>query len=805
MAKKRDHDITERDVTKITHREHDVADIADVSEEWMKIFASNVNIARITPHIIDGIKPGARRILYGMHRNPTKGTKYTKVIKIMADAVTYHPHGDSSISDVVCRMGQPWRNNVMLIDPQGNYGNIKGQEPASPRYLEAKLSEFSQDILFADLEDSNVPMRMNYLGTELEPDYLPAKVPLILCNPAFSGIGIGVATNIPPFNMSEVIQATIKLIKNPKAKVMLIPDSPTGCNIVDTGFFQTINDVGGGDDVTLTMSATYEIDYIMNIITVTSLPLKHTTDAVIARLVAMKKSGKLEKLLDIIDESREDIVSLKLILSSDANPDEFVEHLMKKRVGLRDTFPVKIRVIENFRSKVLGVPTLLLKWIDYRQECVRATYNKKLMDAINTHHMNQVYLMVLNENNINKTSEIAKSSKNKEEMMHRFMKTYGITTLQAKVLSGMGFTQFTKESYEKFKKIDEETQKNIKAYEEIIISDEAINNFIINELKEIDKKYGFPRRSAIIKAGKLEEKVPNTDHLIGVSKDGYIKKLKLPENRSIGVVGKTSQVLVAAINNRDNLLIFGDDGKISRVGVSSIPDMDVEEPGIELNRYFTLTGSPVSILNEKILNEKTCDIVIITKSGLGKRVRMSEFAKIRDAKDCITLVGDDKLVAAVPSYDDDFIVYTNFGDGVRLKTESLKYQTKAARGLSLITLRTNEEVIGIAFAENNIKNTDKILYITSSGRMKLTEERMLPVTERRGTGIALIGLDANEYLVGLAFVSTDDSVIIYQRKSKPTEVSVSDLKVTTRIAKPQKIIKTPSGDPVIGFSVRRSK
>lgn len=802
MAKKKRSasSVIDRDVTKIEHRPYDKADIADLAEDWMEIYATNINVARITPHSIDGLKPGARRMLYGLYMNPNKGEKFMKVIRATADTIVYHPHGDNSVVEVIYKYGQAWKNNLMLISPQGNYGNIKGQEPAAPRYTECKLTKAAIKILFEDLADSNVPMRPSYGGDSIEPDYLPARIPLVLCNPAFSGIGIGAASNIPPFNMSEVIAATIKLIKNPNAKIMLIPDSPTGCNIVDNGQFGKLNDFG--EDCKVTMSATYEIDYIANIITITSIPLQQTVDAIIGRLVAMKKAGKLDKLIDIADESAEAEVRLKLMLASDVNPDEYIQFLMKKKVGLKDTFPVKIRVVDNFRTRVWGTKKTLLKWIDYRQECVRATYNKKLMNAINTYHMNKVYLMVFNENSIDKTSEIARTSKNKEEMMKRFMDTYGITSVQAKTLSGMNFTQFTQEAYQKFKDIDAKMEKAIKEYEAVITSDDAVDQVIIGQLKEIDKLFGNPRLSAVIKDGKMEEKIPNTDHLIGISRDGYIKKLRLPDYRSIGVVGKTSQVIVAAINNRDNLLIFGDDGKLSRVGVSSIPDMEFDEPGVELTRYFTLTGSPVSMLNEKAVQEGIGDIVIVTKKGFGKKVKMTEFAKIRDVKDCISLTEGDKLVAAVPAGNEDFVIYTNFGDGIRLNTESIKYQSKNARGLSLITLRTNEEVVGISFAEKRA-GIDKILYVTSAGRMKLTDEKLLPLAERRGTAIALLGLDANEYLIGLSFVSMDDKVVVYHRKSGPIEVPVNKLKVTTRIAKPEKIVKTPSGDPIVSFGIIR--
>ena len=798
MAKKKKETNIDKDITKIQHRDFDRADIAEISEQWMEIYSTNVNIARITPNFIDGLKPGGRRMLFAMHSNPNQGQKFRKVQIAASETITYHPHGDTSVSDVIYKFGQPWRNNICWLQKQGNFGNIRGLKPAHPRYPECKLTEAANYILFSDLKYSNVPMRLAYDGEHLEPDYLPARIPVVLCNPSFSGIGIGVATNIPPFNVSEVIAATIKLIKNPKADILLVPDSPTGCDIVDNGQFKKMNDIG--DDCTLTMSATYQIDYVKNIITITSIPLQQSTDAIVAKLIEMRKAGKLDGLADIQDETNWATVCLKLFLKSDENPDKFIEKILAKKTGLRDTFPVEIRVVDDYQPRVWGTKKLLLEWIEYRRECVRAIYNKRYADTDSAHHMNEVYLMVFSKDNINKTADIAKTSKNREEMVQRFMKAYGISSLQAKTLSGMGYSQFTKDAYEKFKKVKEETTAELKDLEEVLTSPGGIDNVIISELKEADKLFGGPRKSAIIKAGKIKEKIPNTMHLIGISRDGYIKKVSMEGYKSIGVVGKTSQVMVTSINNRDNMLIFDANGRLSRVGVSALPDMEFDDIGVELTRYFTLSGEPISIINETDVNEGVGDIILVTEHGSGKRVKMTEFAKIKDFKESIVLNEGDHLVAAIPAGDEDFIIYTNFGDGIRLNTTDIKYQSRTAKGLSLISLRKGEIVVGIDFVE---EGCDKLLYVTSAGRLKMTDGKYLPTMNRKDEPVSLIGLDPNEYLVGVGFVSEKDRVMIYRKKSDPVEIPLSKIPITSRVAKAEKLVKTPSGDNVTGFKVIR--
>ena len=806
MAKKK-HTQVNKDVVNLKHKPAEVVNVADISEDWLKIYGANVNIARMSPQLIDGLKPVAKRALYGMHTNPNKGLVSRKVLRCMADALAYHPHGDGSIGDVIYTMGSTWLQNIMYIDPQGNYGNVRGDDAAAPRYTEAKISKAANWIFFSDMKDSNVPMRPSYDGDNMEPDYLPARIPTILCNPQFSGIGIGLATNIPPFNPGEVCQATIKLIKNPKANIMLIPDSPTGCDIVDTGMFEGLNK--DGDDVTLTMQASYDIDYMSNVITITSLPFHIGSDQVVSAVVNLRKTEKekdptkgFNGLIDIHDNSAEDRVELKFLLKKDVNPDDFIGLLLKKKTNLKKTYPVEIRCIEDLQSRVFGTKELLLEWIDYRRECVRAIYNKKLMEALSEHHMNEVFLFVLNGENLKKTIKIAKESEDKASMEQAFIDAYGITSLQAKTLSNMRTYQYSKKAYEEYKEAKKNLEKDIKDYTAIIEDDNAVDEVIIDQLKFAIKNFCGPRRSQVIKAGKLKEKIPNTKHIIGISRDGYIKKLNIDQSISIGTVGNTSQVIVTLISNRDNLLIFDSEGRITRVGVSSIPDMDIDDIGVDLTRYFKSKGTPISIINESDLDSDSGDIILVTANGIGKRVKMSEFAKIKDFKESITLTEGDSLIAAIPAGDEEFIIYTNFGDGIRLRSTDIKRQSKDAKGLKLITLRANEKVAGIDFLE---KGCDKILYITSAGRLKMTEGRLLPLMNRKDEPLSLIGLDPNEYLIGVGFVSPEDTVVVYRKKGTPVEIPLKNVPVTTRVAKAEKMVKTPSGDMVTGFKVKRKK
>lgn len=773
-------------------------DIAEASEEFAKVFGANKNLYRITPSLIDGLKPVQRRTLYAMKTHPKNG-KMRKVNDIAGDVMgRFHPHGDTSISDAVANMAQPWVWNNPAIDGQGNYGNVCGDEPAASRYIEAKLNPFANRCFFTDIDKSNVPMRLAYNGDDKEPDYLPAMYPVVLINPQLSGIGYGMASNIPPFNFNEVVKATIKLMHDPKAKIMLIPDSPTGCDVVDIGLFKEINKTGKSK---FTFRASYEIDYSNNIIVVTSLPLQVSTEMVILKIIELRKKGFVDELLTINDNSKSNTVDLHLVLRKDVNPDKFIEKLMNKDTGLKKTYSCEIRVIHDFESKLYSPKKLLLAWIEYRKDCVRAIYNEKLITAMSDYHLNELYIFITSEENAKKAQTLIFKSRNKAEAKEKLIKEFKITTLQAESVAKLSMFDFTRERHAWFKDRKRVLDEEIKEYEAILNSDDAVDKIIEAQLEEGMKLFGGPRRSTVVKDGS-EEKIPNTMHFVGVSKDGFIKKISADAGTSIGNVGSTSNIMATLVNNRDNLLVFDGSGMISRISVSALPDMLFEDNGVEISRYFKVNGDVVSMIRESDIKEHSdSNIVLVTEKGFGKKTSLSEFKKIKTSTIAITLDEGDKLVSAIPSLDtDDFIVYTNFGDGIRLSTRDFKLYKKQARGLSLISLKPNEKVVGIDILFDGMKH---LLYITSSGRLKRTEMKYFPVMKRKDEAISLIALEKGESLLGVRGVKKGDILVCYRKKSSPVQIPVKDIKITSRIAKAEKMVKTPKGDEVIGYKIIR--
>ena len=789
--------------------------VASEAISYNQIAGANKNVYRIAPSLNDGLKPGRRRLYWswwiacGRPQNTKPETlkklKFMKVDTVASLAMAYHPHGSSANEELIGREGQYWNNNVMAIVPQGSYGNLQSSDPAAGRYIEARIGEYMIDCFFDDFDKYSVPMRPSYDGMNLEPVFLPSKYPHILFNPQMSGIGYALASNIMSFNVKEVLEATIELMKDPSAKIMLIPDSPTGADIIDEGYFGDINKTG---EAKVTLRATASIDYQENTIHITSIPLQTKTNTIINKIVELKKKHEFEEIINIDDGTKEGEVDVLIALRSDANPDKVLEKLYKKNTNLKMTYPIGLTVIDDFKPYTYGVKDLLLEWIEYRREVVRSMFLYSLQITEEKQHMNKVLVMVFNKDNIEKTVAIAKKSKSRQEMIQKLMKTYKITSLQAATIADMRVYNFNEDYYKKYKQEEKDLKAEIKKINNILDHDSKIDDFIIGQLEEGIKKYGRPRKSKVIREGKKSKKnIPDIDYIIGINEEGYIKKLNISNNSSIGYVGKSNcSLTVLQINNRDDMLVFDSTGNVSKVSVSAIPDMKFTDTGVELSRYFSVKGriiGTIKLPSEKLLKTKDDDlcIIFITKNGYGKKVKISEFDKIVDYKTGITLNPGDELSTVLFAFDKsskDLVICTNLGDGVRLKVTDIKTVGRTAKGTRLIGLKDGEYVVNAC----RIKPRQKYLfYITTGGRIKLTETKFFPVMEKKDSAISLISLVGSETLVGVSSVSRQDTVMVYRKTSEPELVKISDMKITTRIAKGEKVIKTPKGDAVIAYKI----
>lgn len=780
----------------------DDGEIGSKCEEWVSLQAANKNLYRSIPSMIDGLKTVHRRILYTMYKCGCM-TDNKKVLKITGLVSDLHPHGDTA--QTLGAMGQTFSNNIPFIEGIGNFGSINGDTVGQPRYIEARLSEFSKVTFFKDFSIDTVDTRDSYNMGSVEPVFLPARYPVALVNGMLGCIGTGFSSNIPPYNFTEVCEQTISLIEDPEADVYLVPDLPTGASIIDKGNFKEISETGKGS---FTSQSTYFIDHDNNEIHITSVPVQMTVDAIISGIAELKQKKSIPEIKNIANITTQhesehkadgvEEVDLVLYLDQTANPEAVMEKLLKTNIGLRKSYPIELIMIDNFKMKFYSIRSFLTEWIEWRKDYLRSFYNNKLVSTMEDKHMNDVCIRIFSGKNIEKTATMAKQAANAKEFAKALMEEYGITSLQANTIANMKYTAFTKEAYAGYLEKDKKCIEDIEHYRKMLYNDKLIDKELIDQLKDGIKRFGYPRKSKIIK---LEGTIENTKHIIGISTDGYIKKVGIKD--AIGSIGKSGGKLCKAIQikNRSNLILFDELGMVYKIPTFEIPDASSKSAGYPLTRYIKDIGNVVFMIEEPSKSEIKqygLDIVSITSNGYAKKLGMQ---KIKKSDKFTTLYENDKVVSVLVAshdIDEDLLICTSDGKGIRLSTKDVPTFKKGAKGLKQINLDEGVEVIGAT----HIDSTKPYLaYITMNGKFKLTDSHLLPVSKRKGELFVLISLDSNDRLIGIVSVDKPDKITVYHKYSDPEIVDVVDLPVALRIAKPTKVIKTGNGDILIGYSV----
>ena len=729
----------------------------------------------------------------------------------------YHPHGDAAIEEVIGKMGQWWTNNVLYIDPSGNFGSLTGVPPAAGRYISCRLSKFAYKCFFEDYKYASIEMKPTYTGKDMEPEYLQAKYPVAIVNPQFSSIGYGTAANIAPYNFKEVLEATIKLIHDPNVDIKLIPDFTNGCEVIANKELEEVNTNGGRGKVTV--RATIEADHENGIIHVLSLPLKIGSGDVTRNIAQLVIAKKIEGIKDIKDDTkpkREDGsggIHIRIILDKNVNPDKMVEQLIKKDVGLQKTFGVQIKFIEDYKEHDYTPKEYLLNWLDFRREIVQSMYNKKYIQLKEEEHMNNIKIFVFSKDNASKTLKFIRQSKNDDEAIRKMMKEYSevhMSSLQAKTICNMRFKDFNKDSYQKFLDERDRLKDEIAKTEKVIRNPQMIDGIIESELEEGIKLFGGPRRSKIVYVKNAKKEIPADPYIVAISKDGFVKKIDAKKYSTIGSLGNISsqETIVIKIANNKNILVFDSNGKASKVPVSGIPESTPEDNGLQVSRYFKVSGQIVGVMEEITDKDiaKEIKILFVTKKGFAKRTSFKEFLSMRDLKTAITLNDKDELVSTSMEMEkdgkSDVIIFTNEGNGVRLVSTDIPESGSQSKGKVMITLKDGEYVIGA----NRIRKTKKLLfYITSSGRGKVTEEKYFPRMSRKDSPVSLLPLTASDKLVSVASVNKSDKIMVYRKIGEPIELDVSEISPSMRVAKADKLIKVPKGDIVVGIKVLSSK
>ena len=758
--------------------------IAELSKVYDLIFTANVNVARISSALIDGLKVVQRRAIYSMYLKD-QGKKYRKLATISGDTTgSFHPHAPTSVTDAVVGMAQDWRNSIPLVDGFGNYGSVGGDRAGADRYITARLSEYAIACFFEDWKDSVVDMELGFDEETYIPINFPAKYPNVLLN-GCKGIGhMGTSCNVPCFNFREVVEATIQLMNNPNSHIALIPDSPTGADIIQTDFGK-LCETGRGSYM---QRCTYEIDDNINTITITSLPEGVFSNSVREKIADIKEKGGLNELTGM-DDLTKDNVEIVLTVRSDVNPYKFIKKLIQEIPGLQQTYPIVITVSNDYQTFDWSIKQLIIEWIKWRREQKHVVISNKRASLIADQRTNDVKLFIMNKENLEETINIFRTSHNRAEIEERLIKKYHNTpiqldSLQARALSNMRMIELTIESYEEYKKKAEELKKSLEEIEEILHTENGIDKVITAELRDGIKRFGKPRKSNVIPYKISTSNDVEGYCIIQLSSDGNVVRKKAT-NAEEEPIPTDSNGFACVVDNDSSFIIIDDTGSHTFIKVREIP-LDTEQPVFRYTKKVLL-GKIIALLPVDIDSDLCCTLV--SKRGIMKRIRISEFGPSK--RPVMSLEDDDKIVRGIvlkEKSNKEILIYTKDGIGQRMANSSIKISSPFAKGLNGFKVGKEDEIIGV-YAISPEQNS-YLLYITAKGRMRLNLLEYLPVRNTKHDSLVqLITLPERDKLVSVIGCNRYDKVQVFYDDNDSEIVEIEHIPESTMGAEPKKYTK----------------
>ena len=721
-------------------------------------YAMSVIVSRALPDVRDGLKPVHRRILYAMWEIGLRhNAKFKKSAHVVGTVMAkYHPHGDSAIYDSMVRMAQDFNMRHMMVHGQGNFGSMDGDSAAAMRYTEAKLQAIAEEMLF-DIDKNTVDFRPTYDSSNREPVVLPSKLPNLLLNGSM-GIAVGMATNIPPHNLSELCDGVTHLIENPKASVEELaqfikgPDFPTGGIIYNTKDMINAFATGKGGIVIRAKTDIQEDAGGKFKIIVSEVPYQVNKSNLIEKIANLVQEKKIDGIRDLRDESNKDGVRVVIELKKDSYPKKVLNRLYKL-TDLQTTFHYNmLALIDGIQPRVLNLKTILEEHIKHRQEIIRRRTEFDLEKAKDRAHILEGLKKALDK--IDLVIATIRKSKDKEEAKVNLMQKFKFSERQTVAILDMRLQQLANLERKKIEDELKEKQTLIKELEAILASPKKILGLIKADIKEMKEKYGDERRSKIIPHGvkefSIEDLVPNEPTIIMTTQDGYIKRLpvdtfKTQGRGGKGVVGFTTKDEDVAdqlitTNTHDNLLFFTSRGRVFQLRAYDIPQTSRTAKGQALVNFLQLApNEKVSAIRSMDSVNKYKYLVMVTTKGVIKKTPLEDFKNVRrSGLIALKLKTDDMLEWVKPSVGkDEIILATAGGQAIRFKESGIRSMGRSASGVRGIRLKSNDEIVGmdVVYPELIKKNILEMLVISENGMGKKTKLSEYKVQGRGGSGI----------------------------------------------------------------------
>jgi DNA gyrase subunit A len=775
-------------------------------------YAMSVIVSRALPDVRDGLKPVQRRVLYTMYElGLLHNRPYKKCARIVGETLgKYHPHGDAAVYDTLVRLAQDFTMRYPLVDGQGNFGSIDGDSPAAMRYTEARLSAIAEEML-QDIEKNTVDFRPNFDETLKEPEVLPTILPNLLVNGS-SGIAVGMATNIPPHNLNEIVDGLIALLKNPDLPVEKLmkyvkgPDFPTGGIIVGLSGIKEAYTTGKGR-IIVRAKASIENYKGRSRIVITEIPYQVNKASLIEKIAELVQERKIEDISDIRDESDKDGMRIVIELRRDAQPEVVLNNLYK-HTNLQTTFGVIMLALVNGVPKILNLKEMMNEFINFRLNVIVRRTKFELDDAEKRAHILEGLKIALD--NIDEIVELIKKSKDPETAKVNLMKKFKLSEIQAKAILDMRLQRLTGLERSKVESEYKETIKLIEKLKSILRSKELQKELIHEELLKLKEKYGDERRTLIIEGEEdfsVEDLIAEEDVVITITHNGFIKRYPVSGYRRQSRGGKG---ITAAVTKDDDfiehmfvasthhyIIFFTDKGKAYSLKVHEIPE------GSRASR-----GRSISHLIKKDADEKITAFVavkefsenlfvtMVTKMGLVKKVPLMDFATTRKTGlIAITLNRGDRLVdARLTDGGQDLIIGTKKGMAIRFNEKDIRPMGRQAAGVRGIKLEKDDEVIGMIAVK---RSGTTILVVTEKGFGKRSDLTDYRITHRGGKGIITVKVnDKTGDMVAIKEVLDNDDVMIVTTKGYLIRQHIKDIKIMSRQAQGVKLIKLNHGDTI---------
>jgi DNA gyrase subunit A len=781
-------------------------------------YSMSVIVSRALPDVRDGLKPVHRRVLYGMHELGVRSTSsHKKSARIVGEVLgKYHPHGDTSVYDTMVRMAQDWSLRYMLIDGQGNFGSVDGDSPAAMRYTEARMRKIADDML-ADIDKETVDHQLNFDDSLQEPTVLPTRIPNLLVNGA-SGIAVGMATNMPPHNLSEVVDGTVAFINNRDIEIdeliehIKAPDFPTGGIIYGYEGVKEAFHTGRGR-VVMRAKANFEEVQGKECIVVTEIPYQINKADMIKKTVDLINDKKIEGIASIRDESNRKGMRVVYVLKRDAIPN-IVLNMLYKYTALQSSFSVNNIALVGGRPQLLNLKELITHFVNHRHEVVvrRTTY--ELKKAEDRAHILEG--LIIASDNIDEVIQIIRASSNADEAREGLIKRFELTEIQARAIVEMRLRQLTGLEQDKLRSEYEEIIKTIADLKDILASEDRRMEIIKEELLEVKEKYGDERRSEINYAGgdlSIEDMIPDEQVVITISHAGYIKRTPLSEYKTQhrGGVGQKASATrnedflehLFVGTNHQYMLFFTQQGQCYWLRVYEIPEGSRTSKGRAIQNLINISTDDkvkACICTQDLKDEDYVNshyVIMATKKGTVKKTSLEQYSRPRQNGIIAINVreGDELLEAKLTTGSSQIFLGLKSGKAIRFEESKTRPMGRNASGVRGITLADDsDEVIGMVSVHNF---DDEILVVSENGYGKRSSIEDYRITNRGGKGVKTISItDKTGGLVAIKNVTDSDDLMIINKSGIAIRMSVEDLRTMGRATQGVKLINLRENDSI---------